>query len=128
MLHCNIMTINPTRSAFRNARRTLAIARPLSTEAMAGIRGAAIAEAESMSELCLRLMQDRWTAAAVGFEAFARCRTPQDFLAAHAALVCEDLDLIRGGCERLSEIIAQAAGDTVRSLPEQAAECPAPLA
>ena len=120
------MSLNPTKAAFKQAsrrtRRTLALAQPLSVEAMASIRGAAIAEAESMSELYLRLFQDRWTIAVDGFEAFLRCRTPQDFLAAQAALVCEDLDLIRGGCERLSEIISQAAGDTVRSLPEPTAE------
>jgi hypothetical protein len=120
------MSPNPTKAAFKRAsRRTkqaLAMAQPLSVEVMAGMRGAAIAEAESMSELYLRLFQDRWTIAADGLEAFLRCRTPQDFLAAQAALVCEDLDLIRGGCERLSEIISQAAGDTVRSLPEPTAE------
>jgi hypothetical protein len=105
-----------------------AFVRPMNIQAAAGVGAAALAEVESVSRLSLRLFQERCTTAAAGLGAFWRCRTAEDVLAAQAALVCEDLDLIRRGCERLSEIISDAAGDAVRSLPHQDAEGAAPLA
>ncbi|HEY5072484.1 MAG TPA: hypothetical protein VII63_10685 [Caulobacteraceae bacterium] len=82
-----------------------------------GVGVAVIVEAHAVARLSTRLFQDRCLTAAAGLAGLLECRTAQDLLAAQAGLICEDLDLVRGGCEQLSEIIARAAGDTVRSLP-----------
>lgn len=113
MLHCNNMTTEL--SPLRPASPKLA---PRAPPAVGGVSAAAMAEAEAVSRLSIQLFEQRVRSAALGFAALLQCRTPEDVLAAHAALVCEDLDLVREGCEGLSEIISRAAGDTVRSLPE----------
>jgi len=62
----------------------------------------------------LRLAQRRYRNGVRGLFMLTQCRTPQDFVAARADLLCEDLDLIRTECEGISEIVAAAAGDAVR--------------
>lgn len=133
MLHCNIMTTKPSRPKSDSRidamwRAPVEFARPMNIDTAARIGEAAFVEAKSISSLSLKLFQERCTTAAAGIGAFMKCRTPQDILAAQAALLCEDLDLIRSGCERLSEIISEAAGDAVRLLPGEAGGGPAPLA
>jgi hypothetical protein len=62
----------------------------------------------------IRLAQRRYSNSLRGLYMLARCRTPQDLVAARADLVCEDLELIRKGCESLSEIVSGRAGEAVR--------------
>lgn len=123
-MHCSIMTFDSQRSWIDDAEPTGGGTRdhvrlPAEARAAAEIGGTVIAEAQAVSSLAVRLFEARWRTAAAGFSTLLQCRTAQDVLAAQAAFICEDLDLLRGGCERLSEIIAEAAGDTVRSLPAE---------
>jgi hypothetical protein len=58
----------------------------------------------------------RYASGLRGLTALMKCRTPDDLIAAHAALVCEDIELALASGARLAEIVAATAGGAVRSL------------
>ena len=88
------------------------------TEAALGLQSAAMAEADAVSRLSLRLLESRARRMSSGIASLMACRTPGDLLAAQAALLCEGLELMAEGAQGLSEIVAQAAGQALRSLPD----------
>ncbi|HEY5105242.1 MAG TPA: phasin family protein [Caulobacteraceae bacterium] len=51
-----------------------------------------------------------------GLVALAACRTPGDLIAAQAAMVCEDIELLASSGARIAELVAATAGGAVRSL------------
>ena len=58
----------------------------------------------------------RYASGLRGLTALMKCRTPDDLIAAQAALVCEDIELALASGARLAEIVAATAGGAVRSL------------
>ncbi|MGI9169086.1 MAG: hypothetical protein ACR2FH_02765 [Caulobacteraceae bacterium] len=73
------------------------------------------AEVGDVARVGRGLAYRRWVNALRGLWAFARCRTTEDFVAAQAAIVAEDMELMRGAYERAGEIVASSAGSAVRA-------------
>ncbi|MBA3811014.1 MAG: hypothetical protein H0X27_05090 [Caulobacteraceae bacterium] len=71
-------------------------------------------EFRDLARVGVLLARRRHRNAVRGLMTVMGCRTPQDLLAARAALLCEDLELVRGCCDQTGEIVADAAGQAVR--------------
>lgn len=113
MVHCNIMTHAQSR------RRLSALAASPSNHIELGAVFAA--EWRKIHRLNLGLAWRRAVNLAGGFQILLSCRSREDVYAAQAAILGEDLDLVRDACEQAARIVADGAGEAVRTLtPAQA--------
>ena len=121
MVHCSIMPVTATitpGAPRRPSRHATAAANPRPD----GVKLGSVFATEfgDVASAGMRLAWRRYANALRGLVTLMHCRTPQDFVAARAALLCEDLELVRGGYERTGDIVAEAAGDAVRAITPQA--------
>ena len=117
MLHCNIMT--QVLTSARAPRRLSALAAsPSSHIELASVFAA---EWREIHRLNLGLAWRRAVNLAGGFQTLLSCRSREDVYAAQAAMLGEDLELVRDACEQAARIVADGAGEAVRTIkPSQA--------
>lgn len=113
MVHCNIMT-KITRVALRGSRQPLALASLPSNRIELGTVVAA--EWRKLHQLTGRLAYERVVNALGAVPLLLSCRSREDIYAAHAAVLAEDLELVRDACEQAARIVADGAGNTVRTI------------
>lgn len=85
----------------------------------------AASELAEVSRVWTSVAKQSYSAGVTGGLALLRCRTPQDVIAAQAAFLCDELELLRGGCSEVSDIVAVGAAEAVRLIGEPR-EQPAP--
>ncbi|MHB8529750.1 MAG: phasin family protein [Caulobacteraceae bacterium] len=93
--------------------------RPKGQEALAVITaygGLMASELEQFSRVWAGVAERGYASGLAGAMALMRCRTPQDLIAAHADLLCDELELLRGAWGEVSEIVAASAGEAVRTI------------
>ncbi|MGH6993749.1 MAG: phasin family protein [Caulobacteraceae bacterium] len=74
----------------------------------------AAAEADAFGRTWAGLVGRQCANAFAGWMAVLRCRTPQDLIAAHTDFVCDGLEIVRGACAEISDVLAAGAGEAVR--------------
>ena len=115
MVQCSIMTQAQTLdrvAADRADRASAHLSQPFPPGEPLG--SVMVTEFGGAARAWMRLARRRYQNGVRGMLALAQCRTPQDLIAARADLLCEDLELIRAGCEGVSDVVAGAAGKAVR--------------
>ncbi|MGH6986338.1 MAG: phasin family protein [Caulobacteraceae bacterium] len=91
---------------------SIARERPISRLLASG--SLAAAEADAFGRTWAGLVGRQCANAFSGWMAVLRCRTPQDLIAAHADFVCDGLEIVRGACAEISEVLAAGTGEAVR--------------
>ncbi len=112
MVHCN--NTMPSITQFPNARGSDGGALSILTNY--GVLAAS--ELAQVNRVWTAVAKRSYSAGVNGGLALLRCRTPQDLIAAQAAFVCDELELLRGGCSEISDIVAIGAAEAVRLIGE----------
>lgn len=115
MMHCNIMTQVPRRTLWGSRWRQPSAPATLPSNRIE--LGTVLAvEWRKIHQLNGRLAYERMVNTLGAVPLLLSCRSREDFYAARAAVLAEDLELVRDACQQAAQIVADGAGDAVRTI------------
>lgn len=117
MVHCNIMFPTPAFASEASAPAARVGSPPVDPRrASIELSGVLRTEFQEIAGAITQVAALRLGNVLRGLFTLTRCRSPQDVVAARAAILCEDIDLMQGLYERTGQIVADAAGGAVRAI------------